>query len=398
MAPTVCGAHLLATCIECECEFKSAPIAKEGFELTCPNCGNRDLAVADCEAVDSKEFELLPFAKFPRRWEIVGFKFPEESDNDTGVKRIVGLPGDTIEIRKGDLFSNEKILRKSWEQQKEVRIPVFDSKFNAVVPFDNSKRLRPVETENGWVVGSSDIKYDATFSGVHWLDYVHWRNFRRPGDRDEEFPIEDAYGFNQQTTRELNATDDLMIQLDAELDSGSAVHFAFRRGKADFQFEVSKGEEYFNVKWSGKSKRKPLVYQSQLAEALPACVIEFSSFDRMLMLRINGKSMFELREDETAAEVSDESIFEAGSKSVFRIGGSQGYFCLKRTRVWRDVYYLAAPAGFDAPKNPKLTAGAEEYILLGDNSPESLDSRMWKSPGIPRSDLIGRLILSQQKD
>jgi len=398
MAPTVCGAHLLASCAECQCEFESELIGKEGFELTCPNCGFDSLKIEGCEAVNTREFELHPFAKFPRRWEIVGFNLPDDSDKQTGVKRIVGLPGETIEIRGGNLFSNEKVLRKSWELQKEIRIRVFDSKFNAIEPFDNSKRFRAAQSESGWRVRDDELRFLAIAGGNDWLDYVHWRNFVRPGARDEEFPIEDAYGFNQQTTRELNATDDLMIQLDAEFDVESTLDFAFRRASAEFHFEIRKTEKEFLFDWKGTTSRKPLVYKSHLEEELPQGVVEFSSFDRTLMLRINGVAMFELREDETADQQADESSFPPESKAVFRIGGSQGSFLVKRTRIWRDVYYLLAPAGFPSSKNSKLTAGAKEYILLGDNSPKSLDSRMWKMPGIKRSDLIGRLIVPDPSD
>lgn len=44
----------------------------------------------------------------PRRGEVVVFRFPEE-DRDF-VKRVVGLPGDTVEIRNGEVFVNGAAL------------------------------------------------------------------------------------------------------------------------------------------------------------------------------------------------------------------------------------------------------------------------------------------------
>ena len=392
MAPTVCGEHLLVSCVECQCDFKSERVTKAGFELTCPNCGCRKLKVDQAKVVANAEVKLLPFARFPRRWDIVGFELPDESKSATGVKRIVGLPGETILIRDGDVYSGDKILRKSWKVQKEVRIPVFDSKFDAVTPFDNSSRFHWLNEMFGWSVRDSELRFMSGDDHIHWLEYIHWRNFRRVGKRDDKFPIEDSYGFNQQTVRELNTTRDLMLQLDVEFENDSTIVLQFQRGTAEFNFSITKSEKEFRISWEGVSDRKPLVFKSTLPEELPRGVIEFSSFDQTLMLRINGTPVFELREDESAIEKAEMKPI-VSANDVFQIGGGRGSFRIERFQLWRDIHYLKAPAGFEPPEILKLTAGSEEYILLGDNTPKSLDSRTWKKPGISRSKLIGRVVL-----
>ena len=353
--------------------------------------------MTDAMVVAAEEVQLQPFAGFPRRWEMVGFELADDDDAaskatpKTAVKRIVGLPGETIEIRDGNLYSRGNVLRKSWALQKQIRVPVFDSKFDAIAPFGNSQRFRPASDESGWQVNESVLRMTSPTGEIDWLDYVHWRNCKRKGPRDEAFPICDSYGFNQKTVRELNPTDDLMIELDAEFDVDSTLNFAYRRGKAEYFFEISKTEKEFLFSWQGETKRKPLVYRSLVPEELPRGLIEFSSFDHALMLRINGVAVFEIREDEDGSVDAAESQFPADEASVFRIGGSQGSFRINRTRIWRDLYYLTAAAQFESPETLELTAGSEEYLVLGDNSPKSLDSRNWKSPGIPLSKLIGRL-------
>ena len=392
MAPTVCGEHFLVSCVECQCDFKSERVTKAGFELTCPNCGYRALKIEEAKIVGAAEIELVPFSRFPRRWDVVGFELPDEAKSATGIKRIVGLPGETISIRDGDLYSNDRIVRKSWKFQKEVRVPVFDSMFNAIAPFDNSNRFRWLNDMFGWSVRDSELRFMSGDDHIHWLEYVHWRNFRRIGKRDDEFPIEDSYGFNQQTVRELNTTRDLMLQLDVEFENDSTLVLQFQRGAAEFTFRITKSEKAFRVSWQGDSDRKPLVFQSVLAEELPRGVIEFSSFDQSVMLRINGTPVFELREDESASGQADVKPI-ASAKDVFQVGGGKGSFRVERFQLWRDIHYLAAPAGFEPPKDLKLSAGSDEYILLGDNSPKSIDSRTWKKPGISHSKLIGRLVL-----
>ncbi len=392
MAPTVCGAHLQTSCDECGHDFKTEFNAQADSGLTCPNCGYSELKAGDAKIVESPTVNLEPFAKFPRRWEVVGFKLPKEAEQETGVKRIVGLPGETIEIRDGDLFSRERILRKPWAMQRQVCIPVFDSSCDAIAPFDNAQRLRPESDESGWEVRGKELRFAAESESTAWLDYVNWRNCHRVGNRNQEFPIEDSYGFNQQLVRELNTMDDLIVQLDVDFENESEIQIAFRRKKSEFILSVARTETEFTISWSGASKRKPLVLVSKLKSDLPAAKIEFSSFDRAIQLRVNATKVFVLREDETAADVGTRDVFAADSMSVFRLGGKKGVFRINRLQIWRDLFYLPSPAGFEDPQNLKLTAGDDEYILLGDNSPKSLDSRSWKKPGIPASDLIGRLV------
>jgi signal peptidase I len=45
--------------------------------------------------------------KEPKRGDIIVFKYPEDESKDF-IKRVVGVPGDRIEIRKGTLYINEQ--------------------------------------------------------------------------------------------------------------------------------------------------------------------------------------------------------------------------------------------------------------------------------------------------
>ena len=66
-----------------------------------------------------REDSLFPFHP-PRRGEVIIFRFPKDPTRDF-VKRVIGVPGDFIEIRKGQVFVNDEKLDEPYVARPDRR-------------------------------------------------------------------------------------------------------------------------------------------------------------------------------------------------------------------------------------------------------------------------------------
>ncbi len=57
---------------------------------------------------------MLPFSSLPQRGDVAVFKLPTDTSTDY-IKRIVGLPGDHIQMRHGELYLNDQLVPRRLE-------------------------------------------------------------------------------------------------------------------------------------------------------------------------------------------------------------------------------------------------------------------------------------------
>lgn len=124
MAPTLRGAHVVVTCAECGERLEvGAEFAATSPRVDCTHCGRSSTLPTGLvfRSADRLVIDRTAFARRePRRGEVVVAHSPEDG-SQLCVKRVVGLPGETIEIYQGDVWIDGRPWAKPLELQRALR-------------------------------------------------------------------------------------------------------------------------------------------------------------------------------------------------------------------------------------------------------------------------------------
>jgi signal peptidase I len=211
MAPTLMGAHKDLVCDQCGTSFQCGASRERSSSETslvivagvCPNCRHvnpLDLAGESNDATFNGDRILV--SKFtytladPERWDVIVFKYPGNPKQNY-IKRLVGLPNETLTIRHGDVYmrptgteQQDVILRKPADTLLAMSHLVYDTDFQApaLIAAGYPSRWQP------WVEGASTPPGDswkierdsdgltatlkeAADDGLKWMRYYHrWPN------------------------------------------------------------------------------------------------------------------------------------------------------------------------------------------------------------------------------
>ena len=522
MAPTLYGRHKETNCEQCghlitigaSEEVDDSGYLRSRLETSlCPNCRapnsikNAPVFRGDRILVNKFPYEM----KEPRRWDVVVFKYPEEPKTNY-IKRLVGLAGETILIRQGDLHRVEqngevRVLRKTDPyKQRELQIIVYDNDFPETPLIEKGwpRRWTAVaravgasgqdaaiangdpnseivdgwrETADGWKAQDENRSFHlegaGEAQGPQWLRYRHfvpnsdtWRQItgvRSSGVDDDEpsreppkpwrrpMPqlITDFCGYNAFSSGQDFDLDsyfwvgDLTLSCDVQIKQLGE--------KAELLLELNEGVHRFRCRinpqtgeailvsmvWMNREKEEEeaLGVASTSIKGAGEYHVEFANVDNRLCLWVNGKLINFGPNAEYPLPESEDFGPQEGDLTPVGIAASGMNVDVAHLQIHRDIYYRSShvqqsqdfsPWGHEQEewspctshphlrsllsdptrwneaykacvREAKFVLGPDEFLMLGDNSPRSKDSRLWGNDrraqhrhAVPRSALVGK--------
>lgn len=463
MAPGLNGAHAQHRCSLCRYPFayglredirlqgnqgQPGTLSVAGFSVRCPNCGNKDggnsrLNTPENPVVAESGDRILvlkwPFdiggdLLGPRRWDVVVFKDPEDGETNF-IKRLIGLPGEVVQLIDGDLFTAPiddvptdiretlskpptmggpdarrlspdqfdrlarvlRIQRKTRVAQDALWMLHYEHDFvpgpmTTSSPNFHPPAWQPESAESGWNAATPRVTFTPKGTGEEWLRLVGK-------------PIQDAYGYNDisahPTVSPRNVGDVLLkLALFPQAATGH-VKFYLSRGSHEFVATLEAGGDVIlhRIGQGGvpielqRNGKRPLVPGE-------AVEVELENLDYRVALRINGEEVVATSDaqyqPDPVALVRDFGLDDGRNAARVRIGAQGMPLEIRHLAVYRDIYYrsdqlledgnmltrrrnpLAGLPGWATTLNPVLLRKEPaDYFCLGDNSPQSKDGRMW---------------------
>ena len=302
----------------------------------------------------------------PKRWDVIVFKFPLNQSQNY-IKRLIGLPGEKVTIKNGDIYINDRIARKT------------ESATGSVL-----KRIYPSGKKGETIDEHFDIEGRANAGDAPPGDSLALEPGGRATKRNIRARYLDGYdpGYGSPFPANVRPDEhhfvgDLKVAFKVRLDSNSggvAGEIVENRRVHTFFVKAAGrgGSSYIETRdtRAGDPDSPERVWTSETAalESGRAYELSFSNIDDRLSLEVDG--------EEVGFHEYDTDIIERGedlSAVSFGPVDSRGEFT--DINVFRDIYYLhdSPMTGYTDYKVPE-----NHYFALGDNTQNSSDSRRWE--------------------
>ncbi|UCG56058.1 MAG: signal peptidase I [Phycisphaerales bacterium] len=420
MADTLRGAHFRLRCPQCGYRYEhgfvprdygmrqdTIPLGGKGLpETRCPSCGHKLLNGREMPVANGDRILVLKciYQFFePERWDVIVFKNPL-NPSENYIKRLIGLPGDEVEIIDGDIYIDGQISRKPPKVQNEHWMPVYDNDYQPVRPKEGQFNGHPWEQplRN---VDDSTWRIDEENPTRFCLD--------SPADEINTLVYDTSIGNNFGATyaydevrnyRFMPTCSDLMVRFYTQpAEVQGHVGIALNKYGTTYKAWVDLNGEMVIAKVS-EGQEETLHRESiEPAATDKSTLVKFANVDHQLTFKVGDK---ELRYD---LGRSPDSIGRPGTGSPqVQIFGA-GELTVSHLAIFRDIHYTRQ--NLQGGRTGRATEGKpflleeDEFFVLGDNSPNSEDGRWWTDPPkaskghqpprdgvVPRDYLVGKAL------
>jgi signal peptidase I len=403
MAQTLRGRHMDIVCPECDYQYNTGasqenvedghahgqvytttcPICRHPVELDKPKNPNQRSFNGDRILVSKFAYELTE----PHRWDVIVFKYPGNAKQNY-IKRLIGLPGETIRIRHGDIhvldeLGNAQIVRKPPSKLRAM-LQLVDDTDHVAKSLKKagwpSRWQQASSLANGqeWLLSEDGKTYVAPQNGQDsWLRYRHlapqrddWGSIdfgtlpTRAAENRGEL-ITDYYCYNDDNSyspsRGTAWVGDLALEcrVDAQSDTGELLLDLVEGGTHyGCRIDIATGAATLSIRdFEGNSR--PFLDEATNTEATdpPSAAtklrgsgkhkIRFANCDDELLLWIDER-VVEFDGPTTYRSPRDVapkwSPQDPGDMAPAGIGSSHASLAVSSLRVLRDIYYLTHQA------------------------------------------------------
>ncbi|EAQ82227.1 signal peptidase I [Blastopirellula marina] len=328
MAPALLGPHYNVTCPTCGHDFPIDATRGPVPTATCDDCG----AIAPVKTDDIRAGDALETITGEiERFDLVMFPDPDDPLQRV-VKRVVGLPGETIACRDGDLWIDGERYQKRWKELSRVMIPVYQVADNL----------------------ASDPRISITADG--WIQYHHQVHSQGIQITGAAPPLDD-YPYNQGLPGKLHPLNELICTFVRTPDGPMEVVFGFEQNDFLLRDDPPGGRTICYLK--GDEIQPLRVSQSADSNDLPrqeSAVVHACVCDQLLQLGTGDRG----------GGVTVPYQLQPGNCTALPLRIHPGKGKIESLKIFRDIRY----ADFPETKIP-----TDAYFVLGDNVPASRDSR-----------------------
>ncbi len=373
--------------------------------------------------------------KLPARWDVVVFHFPEEPETNY-IKRLIGLPGELIRVYFGDILVRPggpdqpfQIARKSPSQQRAMQQAVWDDGHRPKA-FESFPEWDRWKTAGGWAESTKGT-FKAASADWAELGYRHlvpeprqwaaaFANKPIPGAPRATL-ISDLYGYNSATDKEHRADDPLWYQPHWVGDLTISARVKAAQGKGGkLRIDLVEGGvihrcaidlETGDAILSRDGKAIGNLASTAVRADGRSRTIVFANVDDRLTLWVDGATPFgdgvtydtdlDKHATPTAADLKPVTIAAKGGevevsglvlkRDIYYTGGPGSLDYTDPELNWprsrdgeenfREIFgILSDPAKFPmlgGLRSKEYAVGRGRYFMMGDNSPQSSDSRHW---------------------
>lgn len=417
-------------CRQCNREFHFGTLEMLSSSATCPDC-KKSLTKEEVSSKKRHGGNRIAVSKFaykfsdPKRWDVIVFIYPlynatckscsagyDDVRLDDGftclkcgstkfskkkknyIKRLVGLPGEKLEIRNGDLYINGKIQQKP----DDVQLTLWQSVYNSKFPPKKEVEQTWIANDNSWTINDTNL----LLSLKNEEDKTSFVKFGRK--------ITDRTAYNSVHIPSTEVGDVILkFDIEASQIKNGGIHLVLEEDdKAYHTFLALKGnakeQSYLSVAENNIGDDAKSILQSLISsfksdgdkedETVVATNkdvylepgkryhVEFSNVDNVVSLTIDANKIFSYSYD-----LDSIPLRTFHHKSGVKIGGTNVDVIVDNIEILRDIYYADLSSGHYGTKSP-AQLGEKDYFVLGDNSRNSNDSRVWGY--VPEDKLVGK--------